>query len=46
MIQKNKDKLCRKQNRVFFPMNTGERFMRSKKDYNRQANKREVKSYE
>jgi len=45
MIQKNKDKLRRKQNRVFFSMNTGERFMRSKKDYNRQAMKKEVKKY-
>lgn len=46
MIQKNKDKERRKANRIFFPMNTGERFMRSKKDYNRQANKREVRNYE
>lgn len=46
MTQKNKDKLRRKANRIFFPMNTGERPMRSKKDYNRQALKKEIKNYE
>ena len=45
MTQKNKDKARRKANRIFFPMNTGERPMRSKKDYNRQRSKKEVKNY-
>lgn len=43
MVQKNKDKLRRKANRVWFPMNTGERMIRSKKDYNRQKAKKEVR---
>ena len=46
MIQKNKDKLRRKALRIFFEMNTGERMMRSKKDYNRQKAKKEVRCYE
>jgi len=45
MTQKNKDKERRKANRIFFPMNTGERFMRSKKDYNRQQSKKEVRDH-
>lgn len=46
MTQKNKEKERRKASRVWFPMNTGERMMRSKKDYNRQKNKREMRDYE
>lgn len=43
MTQKNRDKARRKANRIWFPMNTGERFMKSKKDYNRQSAKKEVR---
>lgn len=43
MLQKNKDKLRRKALRVHFDMNTGERKMRSKKDYNRQQSKKETR---
>lgn len=43
MVQKNKDKLRRKALRILFEMNTGERPMRSKKDYNRQKSKKEVR---
>ena len=43
MVKKNVEKLRRKANRVWFPMNTGERMMRSKKDYNRQKAKKEVR---
>ena len=30
-------------NRVFIPMNTGERFIRSNKDYNRRQNKQDLR---
>jgi hypothetical protein len=46
VVKKNVEKLHRKANRVWFPMNTGERMMRSKKDYNRQKAKKEVRNYE